>query len=83
MRTLASGASPRAELHLALVRIHPLWNLAPNHLEMVLVNPGLHPVPRAPVPTLPRVMVPGPRTGQNSLSGACASSISSPVSLVA
>ena len=65
------------------MRIHPLRNSAPDHLKMVLVNPGLHPVLRAPVPLLPRVPVPGPRPGQNSFSGACASSIFLPMSPVA
>ena len=58
-------------------------NSTPDHPKMVLVNPRLHPVLWAPVPTLPRVPVPEPRIGQNSLSGACASSISSSVSLMA
>ena len=44
-------------------------NSASDHLEMVLVNPGLHPVLRALVPLLLRVPMPGPRLGQNSLLG--------------
>ena len=59
------GVQPRAELHLALVRIYPPQNSAPDHLEMVLVSLGLHPILWALVPALPRVLVPRPRLGQN------------------
>ena len=66
-----------------LLRIHPPRNLAPDHLEMVLVNPRLHLVLWALVPIFSRVLVPGPQPGQNLLLGACASLTSSLVSFVA
>ena len=65
------------------VRIHPLRNLAPDHLKMVLVSLGLHLVLWALILALPRVPVTKPRLGQNSLSEAYACSVSSSVSLVA
>ena len=83
MRTLASWAVAIGGASLGACEDSPSAEFGAGSLEMVLVNPGLDPVLRAPVPLLPRVPVPGPQPGQNSLSGACASSISLPVSPVA
>ena len=53
MRTLAFWAAATGGALLGALRIHPLRNLAMDHVEMVMVNPGFHPILRALVPPLP------------------------------
>ena len=69
MRTLASRGATTGEAALGAYEDSPSAEFGAGSPEMVLVNPGLHPVLRALIPTLPRVPVPGPRLGQNSLLG--------------
>ena len=65
MRILASWGVAKGGALLGACEDSPSANSVRDHLEMVLVSPGLHPILWAPVPTLPRVLVPGSRQGHS------------------